>query len=54
MSSKIIHLTDLGQSLWYDDMGRRILDNGELAEMINRGDITWFNIQSEHFQSVDC
>ena len=39
MSSKITHLTDLGQSLWYDDMGRRILDNGELAEMINRGDI---------------
>jgi transaldolase/glucose-6-phosphate isomerase len=39
MSSKIIQLTDLGQSLWYDDMGRRILDNGELAGMINRGDI---------------
>jgi transaldolase/glucose-6-phosphate isomerase len=39
MSSKIIQLTGLGQSLWYDDMGRRILDNGELAGMINRGDI---------------
>lgn len=39
MSSKIIQLTHLGQSLWYDDMGRRILDNGELAGMIDRGDI---------------
>ena len=39
MSSKIMLLTDLGQSLWYDDMGRRILDNGELASMINHGDI---------------
>src|SRR4030043_2015300 len=39
MSSKIMHVTDLGQSLWYDDMERRILDNGELARMINHGDI---------------
>ena len=39
MSSRISKLTDLGQSLWYDDMERRILENGELAELINHGDI---------------
>ncbi|OGO14369.1 MAG: transaldolase [Chloroflexi bacterium RBG_16_47_49] len=39
MSSKISQLTDLGQSLWYDYMERRILENGDLARMINQGDI---------------
>lgn len=39
MSSNISKLTDLGQSLWYDDMERRILENGDLAELINQGDI---------------
>ena len=39
MSSKISKLTELGQSLWYDYMERRILENGELAALINQGDI---------------
>ena len=39
MSSRISKLTDLGQSIWYDYMERRILENGELAELINNGDI---------------
>jgi transaldolase/glucose-6-phosphate isomerase len=39
MSSRISKLTDLGQSLWYDDMERRILENGELAALINQGEI---------------
>jgi len=39
MSSKITQLTDLGQSIWYDNVERLILENGELAGMINRGDI---------------
>ena len=39
MTSKIVKLTGLGQSIWYDDMGRRLLDNGELAKMIHGGDI---------------
>jgi transaldolase/glucose-6-phosphate isomerase len=39
MSSRISKLTDLGQSLWYDYMKRRIIENGELAELINQGDI---------------
>ena len=39
MSSRFSKLTDLGQSLWYDYMERRILENGELAGLINQGDI---------------
>ena len=39
MLSRILKITDLGQSLWYDDMERRILENGELAELIHQGDI---------------
>ncbi|MEI7988563.1 MAG: bifunctional transaldolase/phosoglucose isomerase [Chloroflexota bacterium] len=31
--------TDLGQSLWYDNIERRLLENGEMAAMISRGDI---------------
>ena len=32
-------LTQLGQSLWYDNIQRRILENGEFQAMIERGDI---------------
>lgn len=32
-------LTALGQSLWYDNIQRRLLENGELGAMIARGDI---------------
>lgn len=32
-------LYSLGQSLWYDNIKRRLLENGELAAMIRRGDI---------------
>lgn len=39
MSSRVNKLTDLGQSLWYDYMERRILENGELARLINQGDV---------------
>jgi transaldolase / glucose-6-phosphate isomerase len=39
MSSRILEITDLGQSIWYDYMERRILENGELAELIKQGDI---------------
>jgi transaldolase/glucose-6-phosphate isomerase len=40
MSSAIEQLNRLGQSLWYDNIERRLLDNGQLAEMIRCGDIT--------------
>ena len=39
MSSRIDKLTDLGQSIWYDYMERRIIENGELAQLIDQGDI---------------
>jgi transaldolase len=39
MSSKIKEITEMGQSIWYDNVERRLLENGELAGMINRGDI---------------
>ena len=32
-------LHGLGQSIWYDNIERRILKNGELATMIERGEI---------------
>ena len=32
-------LTELGQSLWYDNIQRRLLENGDLKTMITRGDI---------------
>ncbi len=32
-------LTSLGQSLWYDNIQRKLLENGELHAMIQRGDI---------------
>lgn len=35
----IQRLVSLGQSLWYDNIQRRLLDNGELAAMIARGEI---------------
>ena len=35
----IQELTKLGQSLWYDNIQRKLLENGELEAMIKRGDI---------------
>src|SRR5258706_1830042 len=39
MKTPIQELTALGQSLWYDNMQRHLLENGELAGLIARGDI---------------
>jgi transaldolase / glucose-6-phosphate isomerase len=39
MSNPITTLTSLGQSLWYDNIQRKLLENGELKAMIERGDI---------------
>jgi len=39
MSSAIERLTSLGQSLWYDNIQRKLLENGELKAMIERGEI---------------
>ncbi len=39
MGNTIEELTKLGQSLWYDNIQRRLLENGELEAMITCGDI---------------
>jgi transaldolase len=39
MSKQIEQLTKLGQSVWYDNIERRLLENGDLADMIVRGEI---------------
>jgi len=39
MSEVIKKLTALGQSIWYDNIQRKLLESGELQEMIERGDI---------------
>jgi transaldolase len=39
MASNPQQLYALGQSIWYDNIERRLLDNGELKAMIERGDI---------------
>ena len=37
--NSITKLTSLGQSLWMDNIQRKLLENGELKAMIQRGDI---------------
>lgn len=37
--NRIEKLHELGQSIWYDNIQRRLLENGELGELIRRGDI---------------
>ena len=37
--NRIQKLHNLGQSIWYDNIQRKLLENGELANLIERGDI---------------
>ena len=39
MTNPIHKIVAMGQSVWYDNIERRLLENGGLAEMINNGDI---------------
>jgi transaldolase/glucose-6-phosphate isomerase len=39
MSASTSALHALGQSIWYDNISRQMLDNGELASMIAKGEI---------------
>ena len=39
MSASTSALHSLGQSIWYDNISRQMLENGELAAMIDRGEI---------------
>lgn len=52
MSSSIKKLTQLKQSLWYDNIQRKILDNGELKAMIERGDIRGVTSNPTIFQNA--
>lgn len=45
-------LTSLGQSLWYDNIQRKLLVNGELNAMIQRGDIRGVTSNPTIFQNA--
>ena len=45
-------LTSLGQSLWYDNIQRKLLENGELKAMIERGDIRGVTSNPTIFQNA--
>lgn len=52
MSETIKKLTALGQSLWYDNIQRKLLVNGELKAMIERGDIRGVTSNPTIFQNA--
>ena len=52
MSEIIKKLTSLGQSLWYDNIQRNLLESGELKAMIERGDIRGVTSNPTIFQNA--
>lgn len=48
----IKELTAFGQSIWYDNIQRKLLENGELAAMIERGDIRGVTSNPSIFQKA--
>jgi transaldolase/glucose-6-phosphate isomerase len=52
MSESIRNLTNLGQSLWYDNIQRKLLESGELKAMIERGDIRGVTSNPTIFQNA--
>jgi transaldolase/glucose-6-phosphate isomerase len=52
MSKSIQKLTSLGQSLWYDNIQRKLLETGELKAMIERGDIRGVTSNPTIFQNA--
>ncbi|HNK62611.1 MAG TPA: bifunctional transaldolase/phosoglucose isomerase [Anaerolineales bacterium] len=52
MSESIQKLTSLGQSLWYDNIQRKLLVSGELKAMIDRGDIRGVTSNPTIFQNA--
>lgn len=52
MPDSIKKLTALGQSLWYDNIQRKLLVNGELNAMIQRGDIRGVTSNPTIFQNA--
>ena len=51
-TDRITHLHKLGQSLWYDSIQRRLLENGEITEMIQRGEIKGMTSNPTIFQKA--
>ncbi len=52
MSKSIKKLTSLGQSLWYDNIQRKLLETGELKAMIDRGEIRGVTSNPTIFQNA--
>jgi len=52
MSESIKKLTSLGQSLWYDNIQRKLLETGELKSMIEAGDIRGVTSNPTIFQNA--
>ncbi len=52
MSNTVKDLTALGQSIWYDNIQRKLLENGELAAMIARGEIRGVTSNPSIFQNA--
>lgn len=52
MNNPIKKLTALGQSIWYDNIQRELLENGALAAMIERGDIRGVTSNPSIFQKA--
>jgi len=52
MSETINKLTALGQSIWYDNIQRKLLENGELEGMIERGEIRGVTSNPSIFQNA--
>jgi transaldolase/glucose-6-phosphate isomerase len=52
MTTPLQQLISFGQSVWYDNIERRLLANGELAAMIERGDIRGVTSNPTIFQNA--
>lgn len=52
MDNPIHALARLGQSIWYDNIERGLLESGELAAMIDRGDIRGVTSNPSIFQAA--
>ena len=52
MGNPIQEIHALGQSIWYDNISRRLLENGELKQMIERGDIRGMTSNPSIFQNA--
>ena len=52
MTNTIHDLTALGQSLWYDNIHRKMLKNGDLATLIANGDIRGITSNPTIFQNA--